>query len=331
MNAAAIQSLILFGLIAVGFVAGRLKTIGQESAVSLSRFLVHFTLPALIIVSMQQPFSPDLRNQAFQVLGFSTLVYASAFALAWLLTLSYRHSSARELGVHRFAMCFSNVGFMGFPVAEAILGRESLFIVSIYNIPFQILAFSVGILMIAGRHPAARPQDGNTVAAGTTGTTHSATAGSNSSKRSLGRLLLNPSILSAIIGFFLFLFSIQLPGPLFSILDILGGTTTPLAMVLIGVQLAHSGSARILLRPTLWVTGTYRLLIHPLLVFALARLFGLSGLNLAVPVLIAAMPVAANSSILAAAYGGDSELAGGLVFATTLLSLATIPLISLLF
>jgi len=320
MIAATTQSLILFCLMAIGWLAGKTGIISRESNTSLSRFLVNFTLPALILVSMQKPFSVELRNQSLQILAFSTLVYGLSFVLAFTVSRFYRKASGPELGVHRFAMCFSNVGFMGFPVAEAILGRESLFMVSIYNIPFQILAFSVGVLMIAGLPPSSAADAGNT------------------SRRNINLRfikasaikLLNPAILAALVGFGLFSLSVKLPPIILPALDLLGSTTTPLAMVLIGVTLANNRSAAILRQRRLWLTTAYRLALHPALIFLLASVLGLQGLNLAVPVLIAAMPVAANTSILANVYGGDSEMAGGLVFVSTLASLLTIPLIVLL-
>jgi len=300
------QSLILFLLICAGFAAGKLGAIKGDTVKSLSRFLVDFTLPAIIIISMQRPFSPALRDQSIRILVISSVVYALSFPLAYAASAAYRKAGRAELGVHRFAMCFSSVAFMGFPVAESLLGRESLFVISIYNIPFQLLAFSVGIVMIAGKRT-----DG---------------------PRGIGAIksLLNPAIVSALIGFALFLGSVRIPDPLYSAMDLLGGMTTPLAMIVIGAILAQTRLGGVLGNPRLWMTTAYRLGVHPLLVFAAAKAVGLSGMELAVPVLVSAMPVAANSTILAGVYGGDDVTASGLVFASTLLSLVTIPLIGAL-
>jgi malate permease and related proteins len=310
------QSLVLFLLVAAGFAAGRAGILRGATIGSLSRFLLDFTLPALVIVSMQQPFSPALRDQAYRVLALSLLIYASSFPLAYLITAFYKKASRAETGVHRFAMCFSNVGFMGFPVAESVLGRDSLFIVAIYNIPFQILAFSVGVVLIRGLRG-----DESPVAA----------RGIRSALASSIKALLNPAVLAAFVGFILFLASLRIPEPLYSALELLGGTTTPLAMVLIGAILAGTRLGPVFSNPRLWLTVLYRLAVHPLIVFLIARAFGLSGLELAVPVLIAAMPVAANTTILAGVYGGDSATSSGLVFVSTLLSLVSIPLLSYLF
>lgn len=303
------QSMVLFLLMAGGFGASKAGILKGGTLRSLSRFIVDFTLPAIIIISMQRPFSPELRNQAFRILGISSVVYAASFPLAYAAVAMYKKADVPEKGVHRFAMCFSNVGFMGFPVAASLLGHDSLFMVSIYNIPFQLLVFSVGIVMIAGR---ARSE------------------GPGKQLASL-KLLLNPSIFSAFIGFALFLCSARIPDPLYTALDLFGGMTTPLAMAVIGAVLAQTSIGRVLANPRIWLTTAYRLAIHPLLVLALAKALGLSGMELAVPILVSAMPVAANSTILAGVYGGDQVTASGLVFVSTTLSLATIPVVALLF
>lgn len=301
-----------------GFAAGRMGVFGGDSRKSLSRLLVDFTLPALIIVSMQKPFTPELRDQALRVLALSVTVYALSFPLAFLLTLPYKNASLKEKGVHRFAICFSNVGFMGFPIAQAILGKDSLFMVSVYNIPFQVLAFSAGILLIRGKPPAGKKDTG-------------APDPAPRQKSVIAQILklANPAIISALLGFALFIFSIKIPSLLFTAMQLLGDTTTPLAMVLIGANLAATKLGALFRNPRLWTTSAIRLFLLPALVFLLARAAGLQGLELSVPVLIAAMPVAANSSILATVYDGDADTASALVFLSTILSLASIPLVGL--
>lgn len=311
------QSLVLFIMMLAGFAAGKLGILKGETVRSLSRFLLDFTLPALVIISMQKPFSPELRDQAMRVLGLSAVVYGAAFPLAYGLTALYRRAPAAEKGVHRFAMCFSNVGFMGFPVALSVLGRESLFMVSVYNIPFQILAFSVGIVLIRG--------------AGRRGGGADAPKGPALKRLLAGaKAFMNPAVLAAVIGFALFLLSVRIPEPLYSAMELLGDTTTPLAMAVIGAVLAGSKLAAVFSNPRIWLTTAYRLALHPLIVYGLAAAFGLKGLELAVPVLIAAMPVAANTTILAGVYGGDEVSASGLVFISTILSLVSIPMLGMI-
>jgi predicted permease len=111
---------------------------------------------------------------------------------------------------------------------------------------------------------------------------------------------------------------------------LLGDTTTPLSMVLIGAMLSRFGLSSLRGRPQLWLTSLYRLVAFPTAVYLLLRACGAGGLLLGLPTLVAAMPAAANAAILAEAYGGDSRAASSLVFLSTLLSLPTIAALALL-
>jgi malate permease and related proteins len=295
------QSLVLILLIASGYGAGKLKIFSAITVRELSKFIVDFSLPAIIIISMQKPFSPELRDESFRMIGISFAVYAVALPLSVLWARALR-SQGNERGIHEFAASFSNVAFMGFPIMNALFGKDSLFAVSIYNIPFQLLAFSVGILMI--------------------------TRGKNGSARFTLRSFLSPAILAALIGFAFFLCSFRIPEPLFSGVSALGDLTTPLSMIVIGVILSRMSLKGAFGNPRVYLTTLYRLILFPLLAWVILSALGLKGNSLAVPVIIAAMPVAANATILADAYEGDAQTASSLVFISTIVSMATIPLMA---
>ncbi len=295
------QSLVLFLLLAAGYGAGKLKVLGPDTVRGMSRFIVDFTLPALVLVSMQKPFSPELRDEALRMLGISFAIYLSALPLSALWARVIR-SRGPERGVHEFGGTFANVAFMGFPIMGAYFGKDILFDVSIYNMPFQLLAFSVGVILL--------------------------TRGRAGTPRLTLRQWINPAILSTTLGFLFFLGSVRISGPLLSGLTLLGDMTTPLSMAVIGAILSRMKVKGVLGNPRVYLTTAYRLVLHPLAVWLALSALGLRGQALAVPVVLATMPVAANASILADAYGGDSETASALVFVSTAVSLITIPFLS---
>jgi predicted permease len=209
-----------------------------------------------------------------------------------------------ERGAYAFGAIFSNCAFMGFPVMEALYGRGSLFAVSVYNIPFQLLAFSIGPYMLAR------------------------SAGGRA--RMSASSFISPASVAAILGFALFMGDLSLPAPILRPLQLLGDVTTPLSMVLIGAILSRTRLRGLAKNWRLFATAAYRLLAFPFLLYACLYGLGARGASLSMPVVIAAMPVAANSAILAQAYGGDAETASSLVFVTTLASALTIPLFAAL-
>lgn len=300
LPASAVQTLILFLLIGLGFCAGRLRILDEATTKGLSRFLVTFILPALILDSMQQPLSPALRDRAWLVLGLSFGVYALSFLLAFPL-VRLLGARAGEAGAMVFGAVFTNAVFMGFPIIEALFGKESLFVASIYNIPFQLLAFSVGPLILA-RSAGAR--EGPKVSS-----------------------FVTPAGLASLVGFGLFLLGLGLPAPLLRAAGLLGSTTTPLSMALVGAILSRLPLQALAGRPRTWLLSVFRLVLFPGLLWALLHALGFRGILLSLPVLVAAMPVAVNAAILAEAYEGDARTAASLVLITTLLSLLTIPLL----
>lgn len=311
MPASAVQSLILMSYIAVGFAASRLGVLSIEGTRGISRLLVNITLPALILSSMLKPFDPALLGQVMALMAVSFGVYGLCIALA----LSLRPLTGpdrRKAGVFRFGLVFSNVGFMGFPVMESLFGKDIIFSVAVYNIAFQVLAFSVGTAFLKG---GSQGQEGQAIP-----------------RRGAGLLAaLNPNTVAALIGLCLFLLGWIPPQPVLDGLEGLGGATTPLSMIFIGSVLARARLKAAFSSWRIWTVSIFRILLIPTaLFFILAPLRAIIDFPLQVPVMVAAMPVAANAAILAVENGADGETASSLVTLSTILSIPLIPLFSAL-
>lgn len=295
------QVAILFLMLLTGYAARRLKVFDDNTTQGLSSILLKVTLPALIISSLQKPFAVELLHRSGVLLVVSFLVYAGSFIVAVVLS-RLMHVTPDEIGVFRFAIMFSNVGFMGYPVVQAVLGSDALFLTAIYNLPFNLLVFTVGVAVLSSGVRA---------------------------KRSW-RHYVSPATVSVLIGFVLFAGSVQLPLVLSQALAQLGATTTPLSMILVGALLAKSSIREIFSNARVYTICLFRLLVLPLVVWLVLRAFLETGHMVSIPTIIAAMPVAANTAILAEEYSTAPEFASQAVFVSTLLSLVTIPLLAVL-
>ena len=293
------QIFILVLLIAAGYAAVATKIVDPQATRGLSGLLVNITIPALIVASMQVPFTPERLIGAETLLLATGVFFALSFALAWAVSKAMRVPPAEE-GVLQFAIVFGNVGFMGFPVALTLFGEEALFYVAIFNLVFNILVFSVGIAMLTGGR----------------------------GKEFDPKLLANPGIAAAIVGFALFLGSIEIPGPFIDSIDLLGGVTTPLAMIIVGAMLATFPAREMVGNWRIWVASAILLLAVPAAYcYLLVPIFPDPFIN-GIMITMAAMPAAANTVIFAEQYGADSKLASQIVFVSTIGSLITIPLIA---
>ncbi|WP_052959086.1 AEC family transporter [Methanoculleus sediminis] len=293
------QIFILVLLIAAGYVAVSAKIVDPRATRGLSGLLINITIPALIVASMQVPFTPERLVGAETLILATGALYVFSFALAWAVSKAMRVPAAEE-GVLQFAIVFGNVGFMGFPVALTLFGEDSLFYVAIFNLFFNVLVFSVGIAMLTeGRGKGFDP-----------------------------RLLANPGIAASVVGLALFLGSVEIPSPFIDSIDLLGGVTTPLAMIIVGAMLATFPTREMVGNWRIWVASAVLLLAVPAAYCCLfAPIFADPYIN-GIMITMAAMPAAANTVIFAEQYGADSRLASQIVFVSTIGSLITIPLVT---
>jgi len=291
----------LFVLIAVGFGARKYSLIKDKHVHLISHILVNVSLPALTIASMQVPETVKTMGIVDQMLIVAVAYYLAAFAFG-LLLCRFLPTTPEEKGVFQFMLVFPNSMFMGIPVALAVLGQSSLFYVILFNVPFYFLVFTLGIWLLARGRPG---------------------------KIDL-KVLLSPGLVAAIVGLALFLFQYTLPSPVQSGLDLIGSATTPLAMIVVGAMLATLPLSRLAGDWRIYLTTALRLVIFPVAAFLILSPFVSDHLLLGVAVLMIAMPVAANSVLLSEEYGVDATLASQGVFISTVLCLATIPLLEVL-
>jgi len=291
----------LFAIIGVGFVARRYNIISGDFVHLLSRVLVNIALPAITISSMQVPHTSQTMGIVDTTLLVAACYYIAAFLIS-ILVCRFLPSTSTEHGVFQFMLVFPNTMFMGIPVASAILGPSSLFYVILFNLPFNFLVFTMGVWLLARGRPGKLDP----------------------------KVLLSPGLVASFVGLGLFLAGYTLPGPVDTGLTLIGSVTTPLAMIVVGALLATPPAARLAGDWRIYFISALRLLVFPVLAFLLLSPFIADKLLLGVAVLLIAMPVAANSVLLSEEYRVDSTLASQGVFISTVLCLATIPLIEIL-
>jgi len=296
------QVLILFVLILIGYIARKLDVIKESFNEALSDLVIYISLPSMLITSLNYPYSPDMFMSSLKFILYSFVYYFVIYILSFAF-LKFIKDEEKIKAIYQFMILFSNVGFMGYPVVNAVYGRMGVFYTAIYNLPFNLLLWTLGIYVINGKEK----------------------------KVSFLKNAFNIGSVSVILGFLLFSLSIKLPEPIFKALELLGNTTTPISMVFIGALLGNV-SFKSIVDLKLFYLCFIRLLLLPALTFFI--LFALIGNSnpymVGIPTLIAAMPAAANTAIFAEKFGGDPLLASKGIFLTTFFSIFTIPAVVIL-
>lgn len=298
------QIAVLFLLMAAGYAANRCGVMDQTSERHLSRLIVNITCPALILDCLAG--SAPARAQAGLGGIFATaavyflLLPPLAKALARLLRVPRDHRTGVEC-----MLIYSNLGFMGIPVLRAMLGADAILYLTVFMAVFNISIFSYGILLLQKDAPG------------------------GGGPLPLARMV-NPGTVSAAAALILYALDIQLPALLAEPVSLLGNTTTPLAMVVIGSSLTSQPMGRVLRDRELLTVSLCRLLVLPALAFAAGRLLLTDPLLLGTLVVVSGMPVASNTVMLCSELGRDGDLLSRGVFYSTLLSMVTIPLVATL-
>ena len=296
---------VLFALMAVGAVCRRVRLVDETSVKGMVNVLLLVVTPSLIIDSFQRPFDSSMMHGFFWAFVIAAFAHVAIILFARLF--SRGDDSSRP--VLRLAMVFSNAGFMGIPLEQAILGAEGVFYGIVYVVVFNFFMWSWGLYEMRGT--------GN----GERGT------GNGERWRSLRPMIVNPGTVGIAIGLPLFFASISLPAILKTPVHLLAELNTPLAMLVIGFYLAGADFRRVVRMPSAYLAAAVRLIVYPLAMVAL--LFPLRAhfpreMMLAL-VTAASAPVAAMVSMFASKFERDVDLSVGLVSGTTLLSILTMP------
>lgn len=297
------QMVVLLILIVIGYGTCKAGIMNQLTIERLTKVVVYIAMPALILHSMTSMGGVSL-GEAGAMLMTSSICYISGIVIALLMTKILRVKQ-EDKGAYRFIMAFGNVAFMGYPVISAVFGQEAMFYCALYNVPFNIFVYSVGTIMLI--------------------------KGAGNGKLEF-RKIVNPPFIMSLVGLLLFLLGVNIPTPIADCAEMLGGATTPMAMLILGASLAQVPIRELFTEWRVYIVALYKLIALPILTWLVASIFlPADSMILKAVVLLAAMPVATNATMMTIEFGGNQALAAKGIFFTTILCVVTIPLMVLFF
>ncbi len=300
------QMLVLALCIVLGFAARKLGIMNEEFDGMLSRLVLSVTLPCMIIASVIT--CDTLPDQATieTIFFYACASFVIVLAIAFIVPYTFRLKPSKR-GTYSFMMAFGNVGFIGFPVLGSIFGQNAILYGAIFNIPFNFLIFTVGIMMLSEQE------------------------GSFKDMLALcAKNLKSPALLACVAALILALLNVTHTGIIGDAMDTIGSMTTPAALLIIGSSLAKVPIKTMVTHFRTYIMAAFKLIIIPVVVWAIFRNFVTDPLLLGVLVITSGMPVATNGTMLCIRYGGDLNTIIRGTFVTTVLSMVTIPIIAML-
>lgn len=287
------QIAIMALLVLVGIYLSRRGFLSEQGTRDLGAILIRVIIPVVIVKSFITPFSA----QRLQQLGLSFLLallsYVLAMALSWLVFGKRRR-------IENFAAAFCNAGFIGIPLAQAVIGEEGVFFIASSIALLNLFQWTYGVYIMT--------DDRNAISAKT--------------------IVKNPVVIAIVIGLLLFLTRLPVPPVVVSTLGYIAGMNTPVAMILLGTYMARLPMRRILLERRAYLCVVLRLLAIPALTLLVFHLLPVGDRGVLLTVfLAAATPVGANICVFAQQNNCDYEFSVVTVCLSTLLSAVTVPLL----
>lgn len=295
--------LMLFYL-ACGWALVKARKGVPDHAKTFSAVLVYVCAPAMILSSFQSmEYSMVIFGKAMAFLAVSMLTQTLFFLILFLL-LRRRYQDARNR-VLTVGAILGNAGFFGLPIITALFPGESVVACysTLYITGMNILVFTVGVWLLT--------RDKRYI--------------------SLRAAVLNPTVLSASVGILLYLLRVKFPVPVESTLSLLGKTSTPLCMLVLGFRLASMEFREVFAQPFSYFVCALKLIVFPLFAYALVRFLPWFDPTFKTSLLVlSAAPSAAVILSLAELHGCEQKLCANVVLMTTLFSVVTIPALMLI-
>lgn len=293
---AAEQVAVLYVMVAVGFICDKVGLFTEKTARKLVDLLMYFIVVCMLVKSFV---GIELNEETLKKFLISMLLGFALHIIAILLNVPFFRKKNDERPIFKYACIYGNVGFMALPLAQAVLGDEGVFYCANGVIAFNVITFIHGISLMSRKKE----------------------------KLDIKKLILNPGVISVVIGLPLFLLQIKLPVVIAKPLEYFSQINTPIAMLIFGTYLANTDLRTVFTEKRIYVVALFKLILMPLACIGIFRLCGVTGTLLTAFAITACVPSANNTFMFATKFDRDTGLASRTVALVSLFSVVTMPVI----
>ena len=291
------QVFIMVTFFLAGYVLCKAKLLSAEHSKPLSVLLIYVFFPLMSF----KTFSAQFTVQYLQEKGMLLLVSVGlipVIAIIARLIGKLLGGERYEQDVNTYSISTPNIGYMGYPLAEAVFGAGILLDCMMFGLPMSMYINTVGYNML--------------------------TAGKK--QKSIWSKIFTPGMVGILAGCFAGILGLKLPETVMDIAKMGSNCVAPVSMLLTGIALSEFSIRKLLSNKKVYVVCAFRLILVPLLVWGLIKICGLQG-ALIPAVLLYAMPCGMNAIVFPKLVDNDCKLGAGTVLVSTAISLITIPLV----
>lgn len=289
------QLVILFSITLLAYGAIKVGLLPRNTNKVLSDLVINIANPCSVLASVMTESRVLTNSEVWILTAVAVGVHLLLILLGMVLVKLFR-IKGEEKGIYQYMTVFGNTGFLGFPVISALFGEEALFLAAIFVLVFQIFCHTYGICLFGKEKVRLRG-------------------------------LVNPMILCTMAAFGIYMLNVPVPVMVTQVVKTTGSITSPGAMLALGCALGGISMKETLKQWKTMIFCLLRLTAVPILVYLMCAPWMTNPLMLGVTVTTTAMPVAINTTLMAARYDRNQTIAAGGVFISTVLSIVTMPLV----
>ena len=293
----------LFVIMFMGYTVVKAGLMKSSESKSVSVIMVYLVIPCVILNAFQVEYTPDVQKGLLLACAAAVAVHI----LFLLLTAILKKPLHLDV-IERATLIYSNAGILVIPLVQELLGQEYVIYSSAY--------IAIQLILIW---------------------THCKNMLCEEDKLEWKKVLLNVNIISIIVGVVLFIFRIQLPSGAQDVLNMMNNMIGPLGMLLAGMVIAEVPLKTVFTRKRIYLSAALRLFIYPVFVLGLMKVIQTfasiqDSKQILLTVYLASItPACATVTSMAQLYDKDAAYSSSLYVLTTLLSIATMPVMVGLF
>lgn len=299
------QTAFLFSFIVIGYILSRWKFVPDNAQSVLSKLENCVFIPALVLNTFINNFTVEKIGTASELLLMSLGLAVVAIGLS-LVCVRFCSKDKYERNIYTYGLCFSNFGFMGNAVVNALF-PEIFMEYLIFTLPLWTLIYLWGVptLLIGG-----------------------------SEKQSFAKRMknfVNPMLICTLLGMIIGLLSIPIPGFVSDTVASAGSCMSPIAMLLTGMTIAQFNLKEVLCIKGVYLVTGFRLIVFPAIFMVVMLIAPMPEVFATCAICSLAMPLGLNTIIVPSALGKDTKVASGMALVSHVLACVTIPLVFMLF
>ncbi|MBE6912542.1 MAG: hypothetical protein E7473_08460 [Ruminococcaceae bacterium] len=287
------QVAILFIFIIAGYVLGRTKRVDSKNVGLLSALEVYVFLPCSVFRTFSSNFNTTYLGEKYSYVLISFCVLALVWGAAMIISPRLSDNKYQQNN-YKYSMIAPNYGYMGYALAEGVLGSAGALNMMMFAIPIMLYTNIVGYSILTKR------------------------------KLSPAKLL-NPMVMAMIAGSIAGMAGVNVTGAAKTVLDKSSACMAPVSMLLTGIAISEFRILKFFTNVRLYIVAGLRLLIFPLAIGC--ALWYIFGNNVAIAALfVHAMPCGLNTIVYPKLVGEDCSIGAGLAVVSNILACITIPI-----